>query len=81
MRSHRVSCHPAEAALQPLPGRCYGRYSIYPPVEDERLRKSEQVNDKVSERALMVYVRVCSFRMLDQQHGTDFHMTFVHQPL
>jgi len=38
-----VTCHPAEAALPPY----LGRYSIYPPIKDERLSRSEptQAND------------------------------------
>jgi len=32
---------------RPYPGRCYDRYSIYPPIKDERLSRPEptEVND------------------------------------
>jgi len=47
MGSHRVTCHPAEAASPSLTPAVTGRYSIYPPVKDERLSRPEplQAND------------------------------------
>ena len=47
MGSHRVTGHPAEAAAPALTPAVIGRYSIYPPVKDEWLSRSEltQAND------------------------------------
>ena len=47
MGSHRVTRHPAEAAFPALILAVTSRYSIYPPIKDERLSRPEpmQVND------------------------------------
>ena len=39
MGSHRVNCHPAEATTPALIPAVTGRYSIYPPIKDERLSR------------------------------------------
>ena len=43
---HRVICHPAVAVSLALTPTVAGRYSIYPPVTDERLSRPEptQIN-------------------------------------
>jgi len=47
MGSHRVTCHPAEAVSPTLTTAVTGWYSIYLPINDERLSRPElmQVND------------------------------------
>jgi len=47
MGSHRVTCHPAEAASSALTPARTCRYSINPPIKDERMSRPEptQVND------------------------------------
>jgi len=45
--SQRVTCHQAEAASPTHTLAVTGRYSIYPPIKDERLSRPEptQAND------------------------------------
>jgi len=47
MVSHRVTCHPAEAASPAFPPSVTDWYSIYPPIMDKRLSRPEptKVND------------------------------------